>query len=258
MHTEYDALAEIYDRWASGDPAAGPSHDFYVDLCRSCPGRVVELGIGTGRIALDVVCADRPVLGVDGSAAMLEVCRRRAGELGLQEYLTLLHADLQTFDLGWRADLIVLPFRSIGHLLTWPDRRLLLDRVRRHLAPGGRFVFDHYIFSESWAQAHDGVPRLLYASPVGEAPGILVWDTYRYDFAARTMRCLITVETTDAEGQMASRRHAPLSFSWFEVPAMRDALTETGLVVEALYGGFDRRPFDEQATDQVWVVSCPG
>ena len=87
-------------------------------------------------------------------------------------------------------------------------------------APGGRFVFDHYVFNESWARAHDSVPRLLYASPPDEAPGILVWDTYRYDFAARTMHCVITVETIDAGGYVTARRHTPLNFSWFEVPAM--------------------------------------
>src|SRR5437763_718991 len=97
--SEYDPLAEVYDRWASGDPASIPCRDFYVDLCRQTSGTILELGIGTGRIALDVACTEHPVFGVDVSRTMLAECQRRAHEKGLLNHLSLMCADLRAFDL---------------------------------------------------------------------------------------------------------------------------------------------------------------
>jgi ubiquinone/menaquinone biosynthesis C-methylase UbiE len=70
--SEYDAIAELYDPWSR---SVTEDIDFYVAEARKAGGPVVELGVGTGRIAVPVAAAGVPVIGVDSSAGMLEVCR---------------------------------------------------------------------------------------------------------------------------------------------------------------------------------------
>src|SRR5829696_2167253 len=66
----YDAIARVYDPWSA---SVTEDLDFYVEEAKAAGGRVVELACGTGRVAVPVAKAGVPVIGVDGSAAMLDV-----------------------------------------------------------------------------------------------------------------------------------------------------------------------------------------
>jgi ubiquinone/menaquinone biosynthesis C-methylase UbiE len=254
---EYDPLAEIYDVWASADPACTPSHDFYVQLCCEAQGSICELGVGTGRIALDVARRKRHIIGVDISSSMLEQCRSRAIESGVQSYIELVQCDLRRVVLPRPSDLVIFPFRSFGHLLSLDDRREALRAIYGLLTPGGRFVFDHYVFCEQWARSHDGVPRLMH-SQFSTDGGLFIWDTYRYDFGAQQMHCFITIERTDGQGRVLEKRHCPLSFSWVTPEQVRQMALDIGFEVEALYGDFSRTEFGANSSDQVWVLRRPG
>src|SRR3954471_23257960 len=76
----YDRIARLYDPWSR---SVVEDVGFYVSEARKAGGTVVELGVGTGRIAVPVAEAGVPVIGVDSSAGMLEVCRARAEEAGV-------------------------------------------------------------------------------------------------------------------------------------------------------------------------------
>jgi Methylase involved in ubiquinone/menaquinone biosynthesis len=73
--SEYDAWAPVYDAWAS-DMTEDVAH--YVSLAREADGPIVELMVGSGRVAIEVVReTGKPVLGIDSSPAMLEIARER-------------------------------------------------------------------------------------------------------------------------------------------------------------------------------------
>ena len=255
--TEYDALAEIYDIWSAADPAFIPTHDFYVRTCCDTEGHVVELGVGTGRIAIDVARNGKNITGIDISSAMLERCRSQAESAGVSNRINLIKSDIRNFELPEKANLIIFPFRSIGHLLTLDDKRLALRRVYEQLVLGGRFVFDHYVFDEQWARNHHGIPRLMHGALDTNTGGLFIWDIYLYNIGSQTMQCYIAVERTDAGGNVAKRIYHPLSFSWILPEQMRTLVIEAGFEIEALYGDFVFGAFNESSRDQVWVVRRP-
>src|SRR5919107_1972819 len=141
-----DSFARRYDEWS-----AHMTEDvaFYVGLAREADGPLVELAVGTGRVAIPVAQATgRPVIGIDSSPAMLEQARVRAAEAGVE--LDLREGDMRELALDEPAGLIYCPFRSLLHLPTWADRRTTFERVAASLRPGGRFAwnafaFDHHI-----------------------------------------------------------------------------------------------------------------
>src|SRR6476469_1720161 len=130
MSSPYDAIAELYDPWSA---SVVEDVGFYLEEARRAGGPVVELGVGTGRIAVPIAADGIRVIGVDSSRGMLEVCARRAALAGVS-------VDLRLGD--ERVPPVICPFRSMLHMHTDEDRRRALAAVETLLRPDGRFVFD--------------------------------------------------------------------------------------------------------------------
>src|SRR6266571_6967917 len=131
-----EAFANRYDEWAAPMTADVP---FYVELAGEADGPLVELAIGSGRVAIPVAQATgRRVIGIDSSPAMLEQARARATEADVE--LELHAGDMRDLALDEQAALVYCPFRGLLHLPTWADRRRTFERVAASLQAGGRFA----------------------------------------------------------------------------------------------------------------------
>src|SRR5213078_3302963 len=117
----YDPIARIYDAWSRSVTEDVP---FYLEEARRSGGPVVELGVGTGRIAVPIACDGIRVIGVDSSQAMLEICAERARLAGAALDLRL--GDLREPPVDERVPLVIIPFRSLLHLQTDEERRRAL------------------------------------------------------------------------------------------------------------------------------------
>ncbi|HEY3255846.1 MAG TPA: class I SAM-dependent methyltransferase, partial [Polyangiaceae bacterium] len=162
MTSPYDAIPDfglLYD----SVPLYAQRQDigFYAGEAKAARGPVLELGCGTGRILLPIARAGSVITGIDSSRAMLERCRARLqGEPSdLQARVTLEQRDVRDFDLHAKFALIIAPFRVLQHMTTEPDQLSLLATVSRHLATGGRFVFDVFNPRFDILVGADGVER---------------------------------------------------------------------------------------------------
>jgi SAM-dependent methyltransferase len=227
--SEYDAWADVYDSWAVGAEA---DVAFYAELAREADGPIVELAVGTGRVAIAVARrTGKPVLGLDSSAAMLDVAQENARGAPVE----LRQADMRDFTLDEQAALIYVPGRSLLHLHGWREKRDVFRRIADSLGPGGRFAFNCFAFAPRIAAELDGVRQ--------ESGGIV--HTTRY-IAADSR---IEIERDDG---------ATITLWWVTRAELEGLLDVAGLETEALYGSFDRRPFDDESTEFVWVARKPG
>ena len=117
---------------------------WYCERYAEAEGPVVELGVGTGRIAARAARAGVRVVGLDLSETMLGRARERKLGLpkGKQGHLLLVRGDMRRFAFDRRFPLISCPFNAFQHLYTREDVEACLGCVRAHLAPGGRFLLD--------------------------------------------------------------------------------------------------------------------
>ena len=229
MSSPYDAIAELYDPWSA---SVVEDVAFYLEEARRSGGPVVELGVGTGRIAVPIAADGIRVIGVDSSRGMLDVCARRAALAGADVDLRL--GDLREPPVAERVPLVICPFRSMLHMHTDEDRRRALAAVRKLLRPGGRFAFDVFTpGADDIAQTHD---RWLEREPG-------IFELARWDEEARTLT--LTVRGPDGETTMA--------LAWLSAEEWRGLLEESGFEVEACYGWFDRTPF-KGGDDSVWIA----
>ncbi len=223
--SQYDAWASVYDAWGGAMP---DDVGHYLALAREADGPIVELGVGTGRVAIPIVReTGRPMLGIDSSPAMLEVARAHSAGLPLELRL----ADMRDLELAEPAALIYVPGRSLLHLHGWHDRRRVFERVSASLRPGGRLAFNAFAFSHTVAARLDGTTQ--------NQNGVV--HTLRYVPADNR------VEIIRDDG-------ATLRL-WWATKAEWDGLVEVaGLEVEALYGGFERQPFTDESLEYVYVT----
>jgi SAM-dependent methyltransferase len=114
----YDAIARVYDPWSASVVEDVP---FYVDEAVRSGGPVLELGVGTGRIAVPVAAAGIEVVGVDLSEGMLEVARERAALAGVS--VDLRRGDMRSPPVDGLFPLVLCPVRSLLHMETELDRR---------------------------------------------------------------------------------------------------------------------------------------
>lgn len=121
-------------------------HDvrYYVDLAERFGGPVLELGVGTGRVALAIARAGIEVVGVDIVASMLARAEDRLARAprSLRTRIELRHGDIQSLRLRRRFPLVIAPFHVWNHLYTRQDIERGFGTVRHHLDAGARFAFD--------------------------------------------------------------------------------------------------------------------
>lgn len=255
--TAYDAFADIYDAWCESAPITRENRDFYVKLLAESPGPRVELGVGNGRICVEVAKRGRPIIGVDSSPAILKLCRRRADEAGVGDALTLLQADFRDFELPARAELITLPFHSFGHLLTDEDKLRALRQARSQLRPGGRFVFDHFIFDPDYPEP-PGIPHLrAELTDADSGRDVILWEATTRDLERQRLHIVVTTDEIDADGHVVSRRYRRIDLSWLSPEQSRNLLEKAGFEIDAVYGNFQEHPLTESSTHQIWVARRP-
>lgn len=250
----YDDFVDIYDTWCESLPIAGEMKTFYVELmCESRPP-VVELGVGNGRICIEVAKCGQRVYGVDYSEKMLELCRSRAEEAGVADRLQLIHGDFRDFELPEPAALMVIPFHAVGHLTTHEDRRTALENIRGQLVPGGRLAFDHILFDPNYP-IPAGMPYLR-AETTDPESGMerLMWETAIRNMERRVIHLVVCTEDLDADGVVVRRRYRKGDLSWMSPEESRALLEGTGFQVEAAYGDYRRSPLDDSAVEQIWLA----
>jgi SAM-dependent methyltransferase len=256
--SEYDTFADIYPIWTASAASATANLPFYVEEYLAADGPVVELGVGDGRIAVEAARRGCTVIGVDRSSAMLAQCRERAERAGVLSHLTLIQADFRDFDLQEPAGLIVLPYHSIGHLVTRAGKSDVMRHIFNYLRPGGRFIFDDFFMTPALiANMREVQLRAAYQSPSGADR--LLWVTSLIDELSQLISVVTWEDILNETGVMEQRRYRRLSLSWLELDQARALLEETGFTVEACLGDFQGTPFETtSALEQVWIASTPG
>jgi SAM-dependent methyltransferase len=227
----YDAIARVYDPWSV---SVTEDVRFYVDLAVAAGGPVVELGVGTGRIAVPTAAAGIRVIGVDSSAGMLEVCREQAELTGVAHLLDLRLGDLRDPPVSERVRLVTSPFRSFLHLGHDEQRLAALGAARNLLVPGGLLAFD--VFEPSREDIESTHGRWLEREPG-------IFERADWDERARTL----TLSVRGDEGATT------MTLAWISPAEWRDLLERAGFAVEACFGWFDGRPY-AGGEDTVWLA----
>lgn len=218
------------------------------ELAAEADGPVLDLGAGTGRVALDLAAAGHDVTALDSEPAFLRALAARARERGLRVRTEV--ADARSFALGREFALVVSPMQVV-QLLGGPSGRLrMLGCVREHLRAGGRFA-------AALADPFEGIPAEDAVPPVPDVrehdgwvfsstpiavraePGATVIDRHRQSVSpeGRLEEVVASIRLDDAQAEELEHLGASVRMRTLprrEVPATGDYVGSTVVMLEKL------------------------
>ncbi len=232
-----DRIAAVYDRWYTADSGFDPAPAVELLAKLAGTGRVLELGIGTGRVALPLAARGVEVLGIDSSEAMVATMRSKPGG----DRIEVAIGDFADVEVKGSFSLVYVPFTTLFALPSQEEQIRCLSNVASHLDTGGHFVMDAF------------VP-----------------DLRRYDSgsATRTVsvgvdHVMLDVSLHDPVAQRVESSHVVLAASGVRTypvsirycwPSELDVMARlAGLALAERLGGYDRRPFDATSTRHVSI-----
>jgi SAM-dependent methyltransferase len=237
----FDDPAFYGDRWAAvyddhhrhADPA--PAVEFLAGLAGD--GRVLELAIGTGRVALPLAARGVSVEGVDASAAMVERLRAKPGG----DSIAVTIGDMAQVPASGRFRLVYLVFNTLFGLLTQERQAECFASVARVLEPGGMFVIECFV-PDLTRFDHD---QRVQARSVTEDSAIIEVSVHD------RVRQRVTTQMITLDGQGMHLRPVAIRYSY---PAELDLMADSaGLRLAGRYVGWDRRPFTSASDGHVSV-----
>lgn len=230
----YAVLGTGYDAWCH---SVTEDIDFYVRLAIASGGPVLEIGVGSGRIAVPTALAGIAVVGVDQSSPMLDLARTKARAHGVS--LKLVRADMRELPELGAFPLVTVPFRALLHLRDDAERLGVFRSLRARLEPGGLLAFD--VFHPDQRDIEDTDGRWLEREP-----GIMERADWHPADNSLTLRV------------RAGGREACMRLWWLEPEGWGRLLGEAGFDRVRRYGGFNGEPLAQDGADSVWLARVSG
>lgn len=240
-HATYgDRFAPVYDDWYEGITDAAACAELVAELADlgedAGGGPVLELGVGTGRLAIPIAQQGVEVVGVDSSRAMLDQLLAKAAAVGAD--VEAMAADMVDPPLGDRGFAVVLiAYNTLFNLTDPDDQRRCLANAARRLVAGGSVVVEAFVPSPTPATDAVGV-RTLTADQV-----------------------VLSVSRTDPQRQEAQGQYIDITAAgialrpWhirWATPDQLDALAlDAGLVVADRWSDWDRAPFGVDSSTHI-------
>jgi SAM-dependent methyltransferase len=234
--------------------------EFYVGQAIRCEGETLELGCGTGRIAIPMAMSGVHVTGLDNSQAMLERCRAKKRAVGpVPGKLKLVKADMRDFNLGKTFEFIAAPYRALMHLLTPEDQCACLECVHRHLADDGLFIFNCWnplpsqVATMTGAQA--GMLRYVGSH---QRPGFSLslrhFCAMMCDETHQVLSEQHIIHVVNPKGRVTRTEVLSLERAWLSPRETDNLVRLCGFEVEAVFGDFDCNPLGPTSAEMIWVL----
>ena len=252
MTDPYAAIARFYDR-AVGE--GGDDIALYEALAHRHGGPVLEIGAGTGRVAVPLARAGFELVALEPSAAMCACGRERAAAAGVQ--VTWVQARIEDARLGRRFPLIICALDTFLHLNSGYAQLAALAAVRAHLAPAGCFALDLPTLA-AWSDWQPGVrPLELLWSEAADGVTASHFSSFRAGPAGQTRHVTHIFEEAGADGQLRRWTSAyTLRFvGRFELELL---LGRARLRLTSLHGDYGLGPLTDESERMVALCARSG
>jgi len=117
-------------------------HTYFLNEIKQKNGKILEIGVGTGRFFIDALSQGADIYGIDISKTMIDVLKSK---IDIRQHERVSVQNIIDFGFDFQFDLIIAPFRVMMHLLEKKDQLKALSNVYKHLNPNGRFIFDTFV-----------------------------------------------------------------------------------------------------------------
>jgi len=253
MGNRYEQTAQFYD--FDNRDNLRVDIPFYQEYAEKLGGPVLELGYGTGRVSLALAESGVQVHGLDLSPDMLVIFRDKLSKCPaeVQTRVRIVEGSMTDFDLGQRFALIIMPFRVFQALTEEDDITRCLACVRKHLAPGGRFIVNafrprkdmrHWCFLETvqWEREDESTGARIVKKHGGDSVDLKRQIIYPH----------FAFEITQPDGA-TQRIEEALRLKYWYPRQLQKRLRHAGFRITEQFGWYDRSPMRRGSREQIYV-----
>lgn len=245
----YGPASKYYDLFASNDDL-----DFYRELAVKHGRKALELGVGTGRVAIELAKAGVTLWGIDNSKYMLNVARQKleTSSTSIRKRVRLKLGDIRNFKLKQKFPIVYIPSATFEHCITQEDQNNCLTKVYNALERKGILAFDISQLSSRRPQSSWWIER-RELSPEEEV--------VRTIFSRRNPQTNIVSVNLFFEvyqkGRLKERYYEYGEARIFSKREIEKMLKDTGFRVDKAYGNFDKSPHSPESQRLIFVSSIP-
>jgi SAM-dependent methyltransferase len=245
----WDDYSAFYD-WENARTIGRRDVPFWRDLAKRTARPVLELGCGTGRIAVPLGRAGVRVVGIDRSTPMLARARQRVKRGRLERKVRLVRGDIRVlpFPTASPFGLVMAPYGMLQSLLRERDLTATLQAVARVLRPGALFGIDLVADLPNWGEYRREL-RLSGWRP-GRRSHITLVESVRQD--RKRGLTIFEQEYIERRGRATESKRFDLAFRTVSVPQMLRRVEHAGFRIQAVLGDYDGAPWDPRA--DVWLI----
>jgi SAM-dependent methyltransferase len=243
----FAVIADYYDLDLGDFQEDVPLYD---NLARRTELPVLELGAGTGRVAIPLAKSGHTVVGIDSSEAMLAAARRKAGRR--RNNLQFILAEMTEFSFDVRFGLIFCALGGFLHLDSQEKQIQTLERAREHLAASGLLALD--LPNPGTVEWEPGCQELVLEWTRERQDGTMVSKSVsrEADRARQVQR--ITHIYEEWHGAGSERRLVTFESRYVHRFEMELLLRQTGLKTEGVYGSYDLEPYDSASPRMIFMA----
>ncbi|MFN2445353.1 MAG: class I SAM-dependent methyltransferase [Vicinamibacterales bacterium] len=243
----WDDYAPFYD-WENARTQGRRDVPFWQRLASNVSGVVLELGCGTGRIAMPLARIGVSLVGIDRSSEMLAHARRRVQRSPHGHQVRLVRGDIRHLPFADASfELVIAPYGILQSLLRERDLGETLEAVSRALGSGGTFGLELVADLPSWSEYER---RTSLRGRRGLGARVTLIESVRQD--RQKGLTFFDQEFVERRGRITRRRTFTLAFRTLSVPQMTRRLVKAGLEVTAILGDYRGGPWDRRA--EAWIV----
>ena len=247
---DYTPFAELYDLFYDG---FHEDLEMYRGFAERTGGPILEVGSGTGRVALALAEEGHSIVGLELAEALRAVAQHKAERAQLTDRVEFVHGDMRRFKFDQHFGLIVVPLNTFLHNLTLDDQLATLACCKKHLRPGGLLVLDCFNPDPTYA-ADDGrliVQRSVSDRETGQAALLLLSRTT--DWGQQLQEITYLIDRPDQNG-IVQRAVLHTSFRFIFRYEMQLLLKQGGFDLKEVYGSYELEPH-EAGSDKLIVVA---
>ena len=253
MTMDYVAWAEWYDIfYAAADPG---DLDFYHGLCSASGGPILEIGVGTGRIALPLAKEGMEIVGIDLFEPMLKVAQQRALDVApLDGSLKLIQADMRDFDLKRKFPVVTIPARTLLLATTEEEQIETLCRAVQHLEDDGTMAFNLFYPDPEMLADDPDEEFLLEVVEKPDGGRFVLTAKNRFDLESQLNHGVQIAEEVDPKGEILRRQELEVVVRFLYPEQIIALCDRVGLEVIEMWGDFEGGELDEES-DEIVVLA---
>jgi ubiquinone/menaquinone biosynthesis C-methylase UbiE len=237
-----DAFADVYDDWYADVTDLDNTVAFIADLATANgtrPGSVLELGVGTGRLALPLASLVGRVTGIDSSQKMLD----RLASADPDRTVTRVLGDMVTDLPPGQHDVVLAAYNTVFNLTSAQQQQECFERVAERLVPGGAFVVECFVPRTDPDRPRDSTVTVRSMTATSVVLSASVHDTAAQHAEGQF------IELSESGGV----RLRPWSIRWADTDELDSMATRCGLRLAERWADYDRSPFDGDSDRHVSV-----